>query len=114
MNKNRHSGNLYAINMAEDKSKQTANNDSERKLEAIEKAVELEPEDASNWRLKGVALGELKRHDEALEAIEKAIELEPEDAFNWWCKGIILRELKCHDEALKAFNKASDFTEEAY
>lgn len=100
--------------MAEDKSKQTANNDSERKLEVIEKAIELAPKDTSNWRWKRIILSDLKRYDEALEAIEKAIELAPEDAFNWWCKGIILRELKCDEEALKAFNKASDFTEEAY
>ena len=64
--------------------------------------------------MKGVALGDLKRYDEALEAVNKAIELEPEDAFNWWCRGSILRGLKRDEEALKAFNKASDFTQEAY
>jgi tetratricopeptide (TPR) repeat protein len=80
----------------------------EEALEAYEKAIELNPEDAADaWNGKGSALEALGRYEEALEAYEKAIELNPEDAADaWYDKGDALFDLKRYDEALEAYEKA--------
>ena len=48
-------------------------------IEAYDKAVEIDPQNAKAWYNKGVALGELERHQEALEAYDKAIEIDHRD-----------------------------------
>jgi len=86
--------------MAKKKSKPTLNNEAEKELEAAEQAIQKNPNDASNWRRKGIILAYFKRYDEALEAINKAIELNPEDDDNWRWKSSYLSDLKRYDEAL--------------
>jgi len=92
--------------MDNSKSKQTPNNEAEKKLEAIDKAIELQPEDTRHWGVKATILRDLGRYDEALESINKAIELEPKIAGHWGLKAIILEDLKRYDEALEPIDKA--------
>lgn len=50
----------------------------EEALEALDKAIELKPEDFRTWGNKGLSLMKLERYEEAIEAFNKAIELNPE------------------------------------
>ncbi|WP_406661686.1 tetratricopeptide repeat protein [Methanolobus sp. ZRKC3] len=48
----------------------------EEAIEAFEKAIDINPDDAYAWYLKGSALNSLGRDEEAVEAYEKAKELD--------------------------------------
>jgi tetratricopeptide (TPR) repeat protein len=52
-------------------------------LEQFEKALELEPDNLSICRLKGVVLGRLKRPYQAKELLERIVAKYPEDAETW-------------------------------
>jgi len=52
-----------------------------------------------------IALGDLKRYEEALAACDQAICLDPNDARGYGNKGNILAELKRYEEALAAFDQ---------
>jgi len=78
-------------------------------LEAFEKAIEYNPEDANVWYNKGVTLDKLGRYEEELEAFEKAIEYNPNDADTWYNKGLTLVNLGRYEEALEAFEKAIEY-----
>ncbi|MDA0525231.1 tetratricopeptide repeat protein [Methanococcoides alaskense] len=81
-------------------------NEYEKSLKAINKALDLNPDDAEAWNNKGVTLGDLGRHEEALEAHNKALELNPDYADAWNNKGVVLGNLDRHEEALEAYKKA--------
>jgi lysozyme len=49
----------------------------EEALQALEKSIELDPDNSEVWRNKGVALYFLSRYEEAIQATEKAIEIDP-------------------------------------
>ncbi|MEO1404045.1 MAG: tetratricopeptide repeat protein, partial [Cyanobacteria bacterium J06635_1] len=49
-------------------------------ISAYEKAIELDPDDATAHYNLGNTYKALKRYDEAISAYEKAIELDPDDA----------------------------------
>ncbi len=52
------------------------NNQSKRNesLEAIDKALQMDPKDPRAWELKGSVLSQMKRYNESMEAYDKAIE----------------------------------------
>jgi tetratricopeptide (TPR) repeat protein len=77
-------------------------------LEAFERAVELDPEDAFAHLQRGEALMELNRDGEALEAFERAVELDPEDAASHARRGASLSQLDRPEEALEAFEQAAE------
>ncbi|MDD4750105.1 MAG: tetratricopeptide repeat protein [Methanosarcinaceae archaeon] len=62
----------------------------EEALEAFNKAIEFEPEDAFAWCNKGIVLQKLRKYEEALEAFKKAIEINPEYIKELHRKGISL------------------------
>ena len=78
----------------------------EEALGTLTKAVELNPQNARSWAIKGQALKFLKRYEEALEASTKAVELSPQNARSWMIKGDILGYLGRYEEALEASTKA--------
>jgi len=49
----------------------------EEALQALEKSIELDPDNTEVWRNKGVTLYFLGRYEEAIQATEKAIEVDP-------------------------------------
>src|SRR6266516_6683124 len=75
-------------------------------LDAYEQAIQLDPNDAYTYTLKGDALYDLKRYEEALAAYEQAIQLEPDDAFIHSYKGMILDALERTEEALAAYERS--------
>ena len=80
--------------------------DRELALKALDKAIELKPEDAKAWYNRGIVLAKLERYDEALEAHDKAIELKPDYADARYNKGVTLGALDRKEEALAAYEKA--------
>jgi len=60
----------------------------------------------ATWYIKGIALRELGRYEEALKAFDKAIKLQPKYPEAWHNKAVILGKLGLHEEASKAHDKA--------
>ena len=77
-------------------------------LEAFDRALEINPEDASALSRKGLALVYLGRYEDALEALNKALEINPQDENTLQNKGIVLLDLERYDEALDAAEKAKE------
>jgi len=75
-------------------------------LKAFDKAIELNPQNSTTWKDKGVALSILKKYDEAIKALDKAIEINPHDLYAWGNKWLALGQLGKSDEAMKAYDKA--------
>ncbi len=68
----------------------------EEALEAYEQALELDPDNATYWVDKGVALARLGRPPEdRLAAYDAALAHNPNDATAWNNRGITLYALKC-------------------
>lgn len=68
--------------------------------------IKLAPENANAWCLKGMALSELNRYEEALRSFDKAIRLRPDLAEAWQGRGGCLLSLHKYEEALAALEKA--------
>jgi tetratricopeptide (TPR) repeat protein len=75
-------------------------------LEAINNALQYEPENSAFWSLKGAFLNYLGKSEEALELHEKALQKNPDEASSWDFYAITLNDLGRHEDALKANYKA--------
>lgn len=97
----------------------TTNNQSKRNesLEAIDKALEINPKNPVAWEQKGSMLSQMQRYNESLEAYDKAIENKDtysQDAHSqteflsntWTSKSISLWQLMRYNESLEAVDKA--------
>ena len=78
----------------------------EEALTAYDKAIEIDPQNATVWSNKGDVLHLFGRHEEALIAYDKALEIDPQNAEVWDNKGETLTELGRTEEAKEAFKKA--------
>ena len=82
-------------------------------IEFFDKAIEIEPDHASAWYNKGVALSKLGRYDEELKAYDKAIEIKPDHASACWYNKACAYSLKRDKEnALKSLSKAIELNPE--
>ncbi len=77
-----------------------------RALAEAEDIIRLAPDNANGWSLKGMALLEMARHDEALHSFDQAIRLRPDMAEAWQGKGASLVGLRRYEEALSSLAKA--------
>ncbi|MDP3186058.1 MAG: tetratricopeptide repeat protein [Anaerolineales bacterium] len=75
-------------------------------LAAFQKAIQLDPKDASPWNGLGNVCSDLGRHDEAIAAFDKAIQLDPKYAYPWNGLGSVYSDLGRHEEASAAYQKA--------
>ena len=75
-------------------------------LAAIDKALEIDPNDAIFWNNKGYALNGLKRYDEALAVFDRALEIDPDEALAWKNRGETHSRLGDRHEALAHLRKA--------
>ncbi|MEH2333191.1 tetratricopeptide repeat protein, partial [Nostoc sp.] len=73
---------------------------------AYEKAIQLNPNDATAYYNLGNALRQQKKLDAAVAAYEKAIQLNPNDATAYYNLGITLDDQKKLDAAVAAYEKA--------
>ncbi len=74
--------------------------------ELIGRAIDVNPNSASAFNNRGIALKELKRLDDALASYDKAIALKPDYAEAFNNRGIALKDLKRLDDALANYDKA--------
>ncbi len=79
--------------------------DHEDAVAAFDRAVNLDPDHAEAWFLKGVALATLERHEEALSAAEQVVRLRPSDHDAWLHKAVALDQLGRHQSALAALER---------
>ena len=97
----------------------TTNNQSKRNesLEAIDKALEIDPKNPVAWEQKGSMLSQMQRYNESLEAYDNAIkniDSYSQDAhsqteflsYTWTSKSISLWQLMRYNESLEAVDKA--------
>src|SRR5207245_2393063 len=83
---------------------------SEEALEALDRALALNPSKAGAWYRKSLSLSSLDRDEEALEALDHALALDPQDADFWSWSGYIFGVLDRYEEALKALGHAQTLT----
>jgi tetratricopeptide (TPR) repeat protein len=76
------------------------------RLAACDRALALDPNDAVTWAIKGDALRNLGREEEALAAYDQALALNPNFAVAWNNKGNALYGLKRYKEAIAAYDRA--------
>lgn len=75
-------------------------------LEHIEHALTMEPDSKPAWILKGIALRDLERPEEALEALEVSRRLPGTNALGDQIRGAVLGTLGRYEEAVEAFDAA--------
>ena len=62
--------------------------DLEQAIADFSRAIELEPENATAYRGRGVAYNESGDPDQALADFERAIELQPDEATTYYSRGL--------------------------
>jgi tetratricopeptide (TPR) repeat protein len=75
-------------------------------IEALDKAISINPNNTVVWNNKGLALDNLFKYKEAIEALDKAISINPNNVDAWYNKGLTLIHLGKYKEAIKACDKA--------
>ena len=78
----------------------------ESAIAAYDRALQMNPDSATTYNNRGIAKGNLGRHDEALADFDEAIRLKPDFAMAYNNRGNAKRHLARHDEALADFDKA--------
>jgi tetratricopeptide (TPR) repeat protein len=77
-------------------------------IKALDEAIGLDPNDASAWYDKGLALKDKGNYTEAIEYFEKALELDSKDAMAYYAKGVVLKLLGRTSEANAALAKSAE------
>ena len=80
--------------------------DYQRALDLIGRAIELNPNNATFYSNRGIALQELKQFDAAVASYDKAIAIQPNHAAAHSNRGIALQELKQLEDAVASYDKA--------
>jgi tetratricopeptide (TPR) repeat protein len=75
-------------------------------LEWANKATEIDHDSAYAWQVKGVALGNLGRYNEAIQSFDIVLRLDPNDPNAWRGKGWTLEKLGNYNEAKQYFERA--------
>ena len=75
-------------------------------LDAYNKALEINPDNAKVLFSKGTVLKSLMRYDEALDAFNMSLEINPHDAKTLCAKAELLMDLAQYEEALDAYSRA--------
>ena len=78
----------------------------QKALDAFDRALAIDPQDAEAHSYRGVALAQLGRMHEALAAFDEALKINPQFAEAHYNRGVALTELGRTDEALAAFDRA--------
>lgn len=78
-----------------------------------EKLIQLQPEDADNWIIKGQILQALDRYQDAGAAFEKALKLNPSRTDVWGMQASALAKSGQYNEALTTMNKGIELAPNA-
>jgi len=74
-------------------------------IQAFQKALDLDPDDAEAWRGLALAHRGLGEQDEAKTALDRSIEIDPRSAQAWLDRGILLLEVGREEEAVVALDR---------
>ena len=83
-----------------------ATGDPRSALDLATAGIQVSPDFASLWTVRGSALQSLERKDEALSSYKEALRVDPNDAVAMVNCGVLLRDLHRHYEAVELFNRA--------
>jgi protein O-GlcNAc transferase len=75
-------------------------------LDLIDRALEIDPENAAFLSNRGRALQQLKRLDEALESYNKAVSMNPDHAPAFNNRGVVLYSLRRFEDAVSSYDRA--------
>ena len=85
----------------------------EESLQAVDKSIELDPENATLWAYKasglnlaGVITQNQSRFDESLQSYDRAIQIDPESARAWIGRGNALLSLEKYSDSKEAYERA--------
>jgi tetratricopeptide (TPR) repeat protein len=78
----------------------------EESIADYDKAIELNPNFAQVWGMRGTAKAILQRHEEAITDFDKAIELDPNLLQAWGARGTTKEGLQRYEEAITDYDKA--------
>lgn len=84
------------------------NKDMDGSLEAIDKALEIDPQNSKAWNNKAVILAKKGKADDAIAAFDRAIEISPQVVNLWIAKGTVLLKVGKKELAKSSFQKALD------
>lgn len=76
-------------------------------IEALNNAIEINPQDASAYLLRGTAYYKLRQFNPTINDFNKAIELNPQDAAGYYCRGLAYDGLGNENQAIKDMKKAA-------
>ena len=82
-------------------------------VKAYQAALELRPDDRDATRNLGIAMGRLKRHEEAAELFERGIRERPEQLDNYYSLSVVYKDLGRYEDALATLRKAIAIKPEA-
>ncbi len=80
----------------------------EEAIAAYDRALDLQPDDATVWHNRGSALFQLQRYQETVESCDRAVQLRPDYARAWTHRGLALMQLQQFESALDSFDRAVD------
>ncbi len=83
-----------------------ANNNLTKAIAAYARAIEINPNYASLWRDRGLALRKQKKYTQAIESFTKASEINPQDSDNWLDLATTLNAVDKDKQALAAIERA--------
>lgn len=78
----------------------------EEALEIVDSALELKPENPTEWSNRGFVLSALDRNEEAIEAFEKALAFDPKSPKILTSQGIVYFRMGLLKKALETFDEA--------
>jgi tetratricopeptide (TPR) repeat protein len=75
-------------------------------LIAYEKVIQIQPEEAHAWFVRGWILGELQRYDQAITSYDKALEIDGNLDEAWFYRGKTLEKWKRYEDAITSYDQA--------
>jgi tetratricopeptide (TPR) repeat protein len=80
----------------------------EEAIAAYDRALDLQPDNATVWHNRGSALFQLQRYQETVESCDRAVQLRPDYARAWTHRGLALMQLQQFETALESLDRAVD------
>lgn len=76
-------------------------------INALNKAIEMNPRDASAYLLRGTSYNNLRKYNQTINDFNKAIELNPQEAAGYYCRALAYDSLGNQNQALKDMKMAA-------
>lgn len=78
----------------------------EKRISNFDDIIQKNPNNAENYRLRGMTYGQRKMHEQAITDLNEAIRLDPNDTESYAYRGAVFSEKHEYDQAINDFNKA--------